>query len=156
MSKIVNNYYILYNNPFLLSDVIIEFYKNYETKQSRELLLSYLVFPFTLYEVSIEALQRANGKRSIRSFIKSTDRLYGLQSRIQEFKDLTNQCLQFAIDQGLIVIKQDLTIEITELGQSVGKNDTIKKHLLASANLAKMFSGVELVSVFRQLGIKEI
>jgi len=137
-------------------DVILEFYRHYESKQEKELLLSYLILPFTLYETSCQALQTTTSKRSIRSFIKEANRLYGLQSRIQEFKTLTNQCLQLAIDEGYIKIKPGLIVEITQSGRTVEKNNTIEKHILASANLAKMLKGGELVSIFRQLGIKEL
>ena len=38
MSKIVENLNILYNNPFILTPIIVKFYENYEDKQSKDML----------------------------------------------------------------------------------------------------------------------
>jgi hypothetical protein len=48
LSKIVENLNILYNNPFILTPIIVKFYENYEGKQSRDMLLSYLILPLVL------------------------------------------------------------------------------------------------------------
>jgi hemoglobin-like flavoprotein len=156
MSKTVDNYYILYNNPFLLSEILIEFYRNYQNSQDRDVLLSYLVLPITLYEKSNESLQHANSKRTIRTFAKEIDRLYGLEQRLSEFKKLTDHCLQLLIDQKMIAIEEHLQVKVTELGRDIKKNQAIASYTNAAINLAKMFNGVELVSIYRQLGIKQI
>lgn len=156
MSKAVDSYYILYNNPFLLSEILVEFYRNNESPQDRDILLSYLVFPITLYEKSNESLQRAHSKRTIRTFTKDSERLYGLEQRLSEFKKLTDNCLQLLIDQGMITIEEHLQVKVTELGRVLKKNGVIASYSTAAINLAKMFNGLELVSIYRQLGIKAI
>lgn len=155
MSKTVDSFYILYNNPFLLSSILVEFYKNYNSNQKRDLLLSYLVLPITLYDKSKEGLQRANKQRTIRTFVKESDRLFGLAERISEFKKLTNLSLQFAADQQLLNIDNNLSVSVNEMNLPTA-NSNIKIYLTASANLAKMLNGADIVSVYRQLGIKNI
>lgn len=156
MSKTVDSYYILYNNPFLLSEILVEFYRYQENSQVRDVLLSYLVFPITLYEKSNESLQRANSKRTIRTFAKDSERLYGLEQRLSEFKKLTDHCLQLLIDQRMITIEEHLQVKVTELGSVLKKNQTLASYTTAAMNLAKMCNGIELVSIYRQLGIKQI
>lgn len=156
MSKAVDSYYILFNNPFLLSEILLEFYRNYQSSQNKDILLSYLILPLTLYEKSGESLQRANNKRTIRTFSKDSERLFGLQQRLIEFKKLTGHCLQLLTDQGMITIGEQLQVNITELGQVPRKNQMIANYATAAINLAKMFNGVELVSIYRQLGIKQL
>lgn len=155
MSRTIDNYYTLYNNPFLLSEIIVEFYKSYNSHQRNDLLLSYIVLPLTLYEISMSGLQRANSQRSIRSFVKEAERLYGLSERISEYRHTTNMAIQFSVDQHIFVINSDLSVIVEP--KNIKKSDTsLKQHLAAATNLAKMVNGIEIVSVYRQLGIKQI
>jgi hypothetical protein len=155
MSRAVDSLYTLYNNPFILAGVLVEFYKHYSGHQKNDVLLSYLVLPVTLYEHSKIGLQQANKQRSIRSFVKSKDRMFGLTERIKEYKDMTNKTLQFAIDQRYLQIDDVLSV-IVLVENEPPPNPGSKTHLVASANLAKMVDGVDVVSVFRQFGIKEL
>ena len=155
MSKTVDSFYILYNNPFLLSSILVEFYKNYNGNQKKDILLSYLILPITLYEKSKEGLQRVSKTRTIRTFVKEPQRIYGLAERINEFKKLTNLSLQLAIDQQFLIIDENLSVQVNNQYEPT-VNINIKTYLTASANLGKMLNGAELVSVYRQLGIKKL
>ena len=154
MSRTTDSYYTLYNNPFLLSTLIIEFYRNYKGSEKNSVLLSYLVFPITLYEESKNGLQRANGKRSLRSFIQP-NRIYGLSERIIEFRRLTNLSLQLAVDQKAISIDECLRVNILTAPVSTG-GASIEPYLKATVNLAIMLSKNDIVSIYRTLGIKQI
>lgn len=155
MSKSVDSYYTLYNNPFLLSCIIVQFYKHYNSKQSNDLLLSYLILPLTLYESSKLALQRANKQRSIRTFVKDSKRLFGLADRLNEYKKMTNLAIQYAIDQGFLHIDKTLSVTIDPENKPVLYNG-LKSYLKAAENLAKMLNETELVAVYRQFGIKKL
>jgi len=155
MSKTVDSFYTLYNNPFFLSGIVVEFYKHYTTSQRNDILLSYLVLPLTLYEYSKAGLQRANKQRSIRTFVKEPERLFGLSERLSEYERTTNMILQFAIDQRYLTINESLSVSVHP-DNIPSLNPSIKAHITAAANLAKMLNGVEVVSVYRQFGIKKL
>jgi hypothetical protein len=155
MSKTVDSLYILYNTPFLLSGVIVEFFNNYTTAQKNDILLSYLVLPLALYESSKKGLQRANKQRTIRTFIKDPERLYGLADRLEEYKRTTNLALQYALDQHYLYINESLSVVVNqEIRPEI--NPGLKPGLTAAANLAKMLNDIDVVSVYRQLGIKRL
>lgn len=155
MSKSVDSYYTLYNNPFLLSGIVVEFYKHYTSRQKNDVLLSYLILPLTLYESSKGGLQRANKQRSIRTFVKEPDRLFGLVERLNEYKKMTNLTMQFAVDQHYLLIDESLSVNVISNNEPT-INPGLKPHLTAAANLAKMLNGVDVIAVYRQLGIKRI
>ncbi len=152
MSRSIENIYRIKNNPFVLSDIIVEYYKCSDTKPN-DLLVLYLILPIVLYKPSNKDLQTKNITRSIKSFKKARYRLYGLEERIQEYKTLSNQCLQHSIDQGELVIDDDLSIRALEGFNGEEKKSHLKK---ASRNLAIMFDAQEIVSIYRQLGIKKL
>ncbi|MDB5122818.1 MAG: hypothetical protein JWP94_947 [Mucilaginibacter sp.] len=155
MSKSVDSFYALYNNPFLLSGIVVEFYKHYSFKQQNDILLSYLILPLTLYESSKAGLQRANKQRSIRTFVKEPERLFGLAERLKEYKKMTNLTMQFAIDQRYLLIDEVLSVKV-DSSNEITMNPGLKPHLTAAANLAKMLNAVDVISVYRQFGIKRI
>ncbi len=155
MSKLVDSYYTLYNNPFLLSGIVVEFYKNYTSKQKNDLLLSYLILPLTLYENSKLGLQRAHKDRSIRSFVKEPDRIFGLADRLNEYKKITNLSIQYAIDNQYIYIDKTLSVSVNP-DNKPDLNLGLGTHLKAASNLASMLNGINVVAVYRQFGIKRI
>lgn len=155
MSKTVDSLYTLYNNPFLLSGIVVEFYKHYTSSQKNDILLSYLVLPLTLYECSKAGLRRANRQRSIRTFVKEPERLFGLSERLTEYKKTTNMAMQFAVDQSYLTIDESLSVSVDPVNMP-SLNPGLKANLTAAANLAKMLNGVDVVSVYRQFGIKKL
>ena len=123
MSKAIQNLDILYNNPFVLAPVIVSFYEKYEGKQQKDMFISYLILPIVLYEYSKIILKTK--KKELSTFInyvqkediknnkieiKRNDKLYGLPSRVDEFKELTNLSLQYAFDAGSLRLNNDLSI----------------------------------------------
>jgi len=155
MSKTAEHLYVLYNNPFILYPIIVDFYKHYEGSQKNDILLSYLIFPIVLYEESKNDLQRAEHRRVIRTFVKEKDRLYGLTRRIVEFKNLTNLSIQLAIDKKLLIVDQNLSVQVDNELFAIQER-RLETYLKASANLAKMLKNTEVLAIYRQFGIKEI
>ncbi len=152
MSKTVENIYRIKNNPFVLTEILIEFYKSLESEPKNALLM-YLVFPIVLFKDSNQALTNKNSLRTIRSFKKESHRLYGLAERINEYKELTNVCLQFAIDQGELLIEDDMSVYAVE---DINNNEEKSVYKKAAHNLAVMLSGEDVVAIYRQFGIKKI
>src|ERR1035437_4634959 len=108
-SQSIESIYKLYNNPFLLAPLIIEFYSNYKS-QPKDILLAYLIFPIVLHNESEKGLRRANSNRSLITYRRENNRICGLPERLSEYKELTQFCLQYEIDSEFVVVNKDLSI----------------------------------------------
>jgi len=162
MSKYIDSIYQVSNNPFMLTPLIVEFYRKLESTQ-KNILLSYLVLPLVLNNKSKEALITANTRSSIFGFvsnkknsdgIKHVENIFGLPQRIREYKELTNKCVQHAIDNKWIVINDDLSVDVlTSINDfSCELEDSYK----AASNLYKIFKDLDVVTIYRLLGIKKL
>jgi Family of unknown function (DUF6521) len=169
MSKIIEHLYTLYNNPFFLSPIIVRFYEKYEGKQNKDILLSYLILPIVLYEESSKTLYTKRNDRSLKSYlnydrkgnveksileIKKNTKLFGLPDRVQEYKDLTNLCLQYAFDRGCLKVNEDLSISFIKY--DFEQDNTLVTFLLASENMARMLKQEKLIDIYRKLGLKNL
>ncbi|MGZ6519347.1 MAG: three component ABC system middle component [Bacteroidia bacterium] len=153
MSRFVNNIFKIHNNPFILSPLIIEFFRNTQPK-SKNILLAYLVFPLILNEDSRENLQKVKVTSSIHTFGKKRENFYGLPGRVQAYKDITNKCIQYAIDSRLININEDLSVDV--LCKSVKTVKSLNNCAKASSNLHKIFKDLDVIAIYRLLGIKSL
>jgi hypothetical protein len=169
LSKIVENLNILYNNPFILTPIIVKFYENYEGKQSRDMLLSYLILPLVLYEDSKCVLLNKNKRRDLRTFInyrmkedekknkkeiKKNNKLFGLPDRVDEYKDMTNLCLQYAFDSGSLQLQSDLSIKFLEYKYKA--DNSLIEYLKVAENLALLLKKEKITHIYMRLGIKKI
>lgn len=170
MSKTIEHLYTLYNNPFYLTPLIVKFYEKYEGKQERDILLSYIIFPIALYEDSKEILVKKYAKRDIRMFlnfnrkesqskkslseIKKNNKLFGLPDRVDEFKELTNLCLQYAFDKGCLKLNDDLSISFVKF--DFERDNTLVEFLAVSENLALMLKKERITHIYMKLGIKNL
>lgn len=153
MGKALNSIYRLYNNPFILTPIIVEFYSNNISKE-KDILLSNLILPIVLFEESRDALQVANSQRSLITFRrKNNNRIFGLQERVSEYKYLTTVCLQHAIANKFIEVTKELSVKVKN---KIECDSSLVKSYKASSNLAKMFNNYDIVSIYRLLGIKKL
>ncbi|WP_135611103.1 three component ABC system middle component [Methanococcoides sp. AM1] len=151
MSKFVDSVSQIHNNPFVLSPLIVEFFK-YIPPKPQNLLLAYLVLPLVLHEDSKNWLSRAKTTSSIHTLKKNKENLFGLQERVYLYQDLTNKCIQYAVDNEIIKINDDLIIEVLKTEYNTA--EYLKKSLKASSNLHKVFRDLEIVAIYRLLGVK--
>jgi len=153
MIKSIKHIHKIFNNPFLFTPLLVNFYKNYNG-QKKDLLLSYLILPLVLHDETKTWLQKARSSSSLTTFGKNRENYYGLAERVKEFKHTTNQCLQYAIDNNIIIIKEDLQIQVEKPDIECSK--ILEKSFKASENLVKIFKDIDIVSVYRFLGVKRI
>lgn len=151
MSKFADSIYQVYNNPFVLAPLFIEFFRYIQPKP-KNILLAYLVLPLVLHKDSKHSLVRARNTSSIHTFSNKKENLFGLQERVRLYKDLTNQCLQYAIDNQIIKINENLIVEVLTTENKIVEN--LKKSLKASSNLHKVFRDLDVVAIYRLLGVK--
>jgi len=153
MSKAVKNIHTIYNNPFVLSPLLANFYKNYNG-QDNDILLSYLIFPLVLHSVTKDWLKKASTRSSLLSFGRQKENFFGLPQRIQEYKTITNKCLQHLIDNKHLKINDGLSVEVIKPdGACV---NSLKESFTASANIVKIFKEYDVISIYKLLGVKQL
>ncbi len=158
MNKFIDSIYRIHNNPFVLTTLIVAFYEKLE-KKPKNILLAYLVLPLVLNERSKQTLQTAKITSSIHSFIDSKNKekrenVFGLPERIKNYQELTNQCIQHAIDNQWLKINEDLSVEF--LTKNENKVENLSQSYRASLNLHKIFKDLDVVTIYRLLGVKEL
>jgi hypothetical protein len=154
MSKLVNSVYQIHNNPFILAPLIVEFFKHTKP-QPNNILLAYLVLPLVLQQDSRESLKGVRIDSTIHSIGKKKKEIFfGLPERVKAYKELTNKSLQYAIDNKLIKINEELAVDVLIKKNTV--TNSLKDALKASSNLHKIFKDLDVVAIYRLLGIKEL
>ena len=153
MSKFVDSIYQIHNNPFVLAPLFVEFFRHIQPK-SKNILLAYLVLPLVLHEDSKQSLVGAKITSSIHTFSNKKKNIFGLQERVRLYKYLTNQCLQYAMDNQMIKINENLIVEVLMIENKTVGN--LKESLKASSNLYKVFRDLDVVAIYRLLGVKEL
>ena len=157
MNKFVDSTYQIHNNPFVLAPLFVEFFRHIQPK-SKNMLLAYLVLPLVLHEDSKQWLVNAKITSSIHTFSNKKrnekDNLFGLQERVQRYKDLTNQCLQYAIDNRMININRNLIVEVLTTKNKTVEN--LNDSLKASSNLHKIFKDLDIVTIYKLVGVMEV
>jgi hypothetical protein len=148
----IEHLFSLQRSPYILAPVIHRFYEASPPRE-RDILLSYLVLPIVLYPPMAKFLMGANRKSSIRTMCNQQSRLVGLDSRVRDFKSLTNASILILTAERGIEIDESLTV------RSVGKvkSESAKRDLIdASQKLASIFADIDVVSIYRTLGLKSL
>lgn len=153
MIKIVKHTHKIHNNPFILTPLLIAFYKNY-IGHEKDILLSYLILPLVLHEDTRITLKNSKKTSSILTFGRKKENLFGLPQRISNYKDITNKCLQYAIDSKMIIITNNLQIKIVD--QNINCEPSLKDAFKAAANIVNIVKNLDVVAIYRLLGVKEL
>lgn len=158
MSKYVDSVYKINNNVFVLAPLFVAFYQHLKPSP-KNLLLSYLVLPLVLYKTSQQKIKTSKSTSSIFSFLNSKEEtkrenVYGLPKRVQEYKEITNQCILYAIENGWLKLNDDLSVVVLKVQKNniVSLEDAFK----ASSKLCNIFQDLDVVSIYRQLGVKQL
>lgn len=153
MSNAIKSYATIHNNPFILAPLFESFFSELP-KKPRNILLSYFVLPVVLYPPSRSFLTNANAKSSIRTMSRSRERFYGVWERLEQYRALSNLCLQYAVDSNSIKIEDDLSVLFvsSNLDSSLCPESSVK----AARRLANIFALYEIVAVYRYFGVKAL
>lgn len=147
-----NHLYTLHRTPFALAPLLHKFFEASERRE-RGILLGYLVLPLVLYKPSRDYLKRIKDDSSLRSMCSKQRRLIGLESRLQDFKQLTNDSMMILMAEGRLRLDDQLApICRGELRTDNADPDLMK----ACSNLAELFINLEVVTIYRMLGLKEL
>jgi hypothetical protein len=148
----IDHLFTLQRTPFALAPVIHQFYEFSDAKE-RDVLLSYLVLPMVLYPPMRTYLMGARVTSSLRTMCKEQKRLVGLAARVQDFKPLTSAAMLILAAERGIEVTDNLSVR--SIGDVRAANAN-KELLEAGRKLAACFADVDVVSIYRTLGLKSL
>lgn len=153
MNNVIEHTYTLYNNPFVLTQIILSFYKGYRGTEN-DILLSYLVLPLTLHQSSCDNIASSKVTSRIIKLTDNKDSMAGLSERIKEFKNITNLCIQHAVDNKLIEIDENMQVKV--IGNLHATNPELQPSIKSANKLKNIFGSWDVVSIYKFIGIKQL
>lgn len=156
MNNTAENIYYLINNPLNVHSHILYFYSLFKGKEN-DLFLSYLILPMCLNKEIRENIKNLRIDSTILSIINDKERfksIVGLQKIIEQYKDLTNICLQLDLIKNFIELdyrKNRIFLKKPAIDYD-DKSDIAK----AVRGLAKVADKMDVVDTLKLLGVKKI
>ena len=154
MSEIINNTHTLFSNTFILTPIILSFYEGY-CGQKKDVLLAYLILPLLLHEKSRCNIFNARKSSRITKVTSDKDSIAGLPLRVEEYKQITNQCLQYAIDCKMIHVNEYMQVEVSDV-YNPSPIGFLNEHHRAAKKLNNIFNTHDVVTIYKLLGIKKL
>ena len=154
MKKIVENISIIHNNIFVLTPLLISFYKGYKG-QKNDMLLSYLILPIVLNPKCVDTLQIIRKDSNLMRLISDKDCMAGFAERFEFYKQITNQCIQYAIDCDYITITKNLQIKIVN-SDTLNTDPSLSDSIRLASNLHKLFKSLDIINIYYAFGIKDL
>lgn len=150
---VIQHLQALHNNPFIFAQPMANFYAALPPKEG-SLLLAYLVLPIVLQEPARTVLKKNSSRTTLRSFLSERDRIFGLESRVQAWRDMTNTTVQYLSGTNILAIESNLTVVCTK---SSDLEDISPPGVAVSAKkLAKIFSPYDVPTIYRMLGVMKL
>ncbi|MGE8412083.1 MAG: three component ABC system middle component [Pseudomonas sp.] len=153
MSKsAADHIYTLRRTPFALAPVIHSFYDHWDPTKN-DVLLSYLILPLITYKPIHKFLQNSNRNSSIRTLLQDPSRVLGLELRVEEFKPITHAALLILNSEKSLLINDDMSV--TPQGK-IREENADEALMKCARKLAVVFTGENVVSIYRALGLKSL
>jgi hypothetical protein len=150
MSKFVDNIFTIHNNIFSLTPIIISFYKNYRSRE-KDILLAYFILPIVLHPDIIDDIKNVTVKSNLTRLVTNKKFMAGFQDRFKQFQQITNDCLQYAIDCKYIEMDKKMSIKVINKDTLYTDNSLANSINLAS-KLPKMFK-LDVINTYYAFGI---
>lgn len=153
MSKLIENISTLQSNIFILTPILISFYRNLQPKD-KNILLAYFVFPLVLNSDFLEKITTVSRASRLSRITNDKEIMAGFEERFEYFKDITNHCLQYALECGYIKINDDLSVTVL-----VDNNLQIDCRLSQSINLASQLHKIftrNVINTYYAFGIYKL
>lgn len=153
MSRFIDNIFTLNNNVFALTPLLISFYKNLQSKE-RDILLAYFVFPLVLNRECLKKIKQLNRNSQLSRITRDKDIMAGFEGRFEFYKDITNRCLQYALDCRYIEIDKNLTVHVIT-DERMFTDPVLSDSLNLSSNLYRVFTR-NVINTYYSFGIKKL
>ena len=151
MSNFIENISVLQRNIFILTPLIVSFYKNMKPRE-KNILLAYFVFPLVLNKNFTNKIKTITINSDMSRITKDKDIMAGFEDRFYFYIDVTNKCLQYAIDCKYIKINDDLSVSVINT-DCMGADSNMNVSLNLSSQLHKIFTK-DVVNTYYAFGIK--
>lgn len=153
MNRFVNSISSINNNVFVLTPLLLSFYKNLK-KTEFNMLLCYFVFPIVLNEDCCLEINTLRSNSRLSRIVSNKKYMAGFHENYEYYKQITNNCMQYAIDCGYIRIDEKLSVEV--IGDGIKFVDpSLKKSMSLASQLHNVFS-MDVVNIYLAFGIKEL
>lgn len=153
MSKFIENISTLQNNTFILTPLLVSFYKNLKPTD-KNILLAYFVFPLVLNNEFVNKFQRITTASNLSRIIKNKDVMAGFEDRFYYYKEQTNKCLQYAIDCRYIEVDENLTVTVIN-ADNRSMDIRLDKSLRLASQLSNIFTK-NVTNTYYAFGIKAL
>ena len=153
MSKFIENISTLQNNTFILTPLLVSFYKNLKPTD-KNILLAYFVFPLVLNKEFIGNIKQINSSSNLSRITKNKDIMAGFEERFYFYKEQTNKCLQYAIDCKYIEIDKNLAVNVINDCKTL-TDPYMNKSINLSSQLYKIFTK-NVINTYYAFGIKAL
>jgi len=153
MSKFIENISTLQNNTFILTPLLVSFYKNLKPTD-KNILLAYFVFPLVLNKEFIGNIKQINSSSNLSRITKNKDIMAGFEERFYFYKEQTNKCLQYAIDCKYIEIDKNLAVNVINDCKTLTA-PCMNKSINLSSQLYKIFTK-NVINTYYAFGIKAL
>lgn len=153
MSKLIENISTLQSNIFILAPILVSFYRNLQPKD-KNILLAYFVFPLVLNSDFLEKITTVSRVSRLSRITNDKEIMAGFEERFEYFKDITNHCLQYALECGYIKVNDDLSVTVL-----VDNNPQIDCRLSKSINLASQLHKIftrNVINTYYAFGIYKL
>ncbi len=151
MSKFVDNIFTIHNNIFSLTPIILSFYKNYRSKE-KDILLAYFILPIALNPDVAEEIKNVTVKSNLTRLVSNKKLMAGFQDRFKQFQQITNDCLQYAVDCKYIKIDDKMSIKVTNR-DILYTDSSLDGAINLASKLPKMFTQ-DVINTYYAFGIK--
>lgn len=153
MSKFIENISTLQNNTFILTPLLVSFYKNLKPTD-KNILLAYFVFPLVLNNEFVNKFQRITTASNLSRITKNKDVMAGFEDRFYYYKEQTNKCLQYAIDCRYIEVDENLTVTVIN-ADNRSMDIRLDKSLRLASQLSNIFTK-NVTNTYYAFGIKAL
>ena len=153
MSKFIENISTLQNNTFILTPLLVSFYKNLKPTD-KNILLAYFIFPLVLNKEFIGNIKQINSSSNLSRITKNKDIMAGFEERFYFYKEQTNKCLQYAIDCKYIEIDKNLAVTVINDCKTL-TDPCMNKSINLSSQLYKIFTK-NVINTYYAFGIKAL
>ena len=153
MSKFIENISTLQNNTFILTPLLVSFYKNLKPTD-KNMLFAYFVFPLVLNNEFLEKIQKITTASNLSRITKNKDIMAGFEERFCFYKEQTNKCMQYAIDCKYIEVDKDLAVTVIN-DSNVLTDSRLSKSINLSSQLYKIFTK-NVINTYYAFGIKAL
>lgn len=155
MASTVKHISNLEYNIFTLTPLFVAFYKNMP-QLKYNFFLAYLLLPIVMHEPSCMELQQIKRNSRILRITDNSDIMAGFSERFYYYKDLTNQCLQYAFEAELMSIDMtNMSIKVNKTLRKTFSNPKFTNQLKIASQLFRIMRQ-DVRTIYVYFGIKQI